>query len=109
MHFTSLAVNGLPSCQVTPWRSLKMSERLSLLHSQLVANSGVMVAHTVLRLVLVVDDQIVEERHGRDVDRKCRLLVDREAGRRLAVIDLQDAAMLGFGGLCNRERRQRLM
>ena len=37
---TSSAVNGLPSCQRTPWRSLKASLRPSSLHAQLVARSG---------------------------------------------------------------------
>src|SRR2546421_8464621 len=40
VHFTSLAVNGLPSCHFTPWRSGKVSSVPSSLHDQLVARSG---------------------------------------------------------------------
>src|SRR5437870_550952 len=36
----SLAVNGLPSCQLTPWRSGKVSSVPSSLHDQPVARSG---------------------------------------------------------------------
>src|ERR1051325_1636826 len=43
VHFTSLAVNGLPSCHLTPSRSLKVSCVLSAFHVQLVASSGTMV------------------------------------------------------------------
>src|ERR1041384_1779167 len=35
VHFTSLAVNGLPSCHFTPWRSLKVSSVRSSFHDQL--------------------------------------------------------------------------
>src|SRR5229473_597332 len=44
VHLTSLAVNGWPSCHLTPWRSLKVSASLSSLHDQLVARSGTMVS-----------------------------------------------------------------
>ena len=40
MHLTSAAVNGLPSCHLTPWRNLKVSSVPSSLHDQLVAKSG---------------------------------------------------------------------
>src|SRR6266567_4239159 len=40
VHFTSLAVNGLPSCHLTPWRSGKRSSVPSSLHDQPVARSG---------------------------------------------------------------------
>jgi hypothetical protein len=40
VHFTSLAVNGLPSCHLTPWRSGKISWVPSSLHDQPVARSG---------------------------------------------------------------------
>src|SRR5215468_5738553 len=42
VHCTSFAVNGLPSCHLTPWRSLKMSLVLSALHDQPSARSGTM-------------------------------------------------------------------
>src|SRR3954464_9694261 len=40
VHLTSADVNGLPSCHLTPWRSLKVSFLLSLLHAQPSARSG---------------------------------------------------------------------
>src|SRR5258708_21692610 len=40
VHLTSLAVNGLPSCHLTPWRSGKVSSVPSSLHDQLTAKSG---------------------------------------------------------------------
>src|SRR5947209_16987864 len=40
VHLTSAAVNGLPSCHLTPWRSLNVSSVPSSLHDQLVARSG---------------------------------------------------------------------
>src|SRR5206468_2692313 len=40
VHLTSLAVNGLPSCHVMPWRSGKVSSVPSSLHDQLTAKSG---------------------------------------------------------------------
>src|SRR5215510_9825225 len=40
VHLTSLAVNGLPSCHLMPWRSGKVSSVPSSLHDQLTARSG---------------------------------------------------------------------
>src|SRR6266403_6262655 len=40
VHLTSLAVNGLPSCHLTPERNLKVSSVPSSFHAQLVARSG---------------------------------------------------------------------
>src|SRR4029077_17081996 len=40
VHFTSLEVNGLPSCPLTPWRNLKVSAVLSSSHDHSVARSG---------------------------------------------------------------------
>src|SRR6266436_10225091 len=40
VHFTSLAVKGLPSCQVTPSCSGKISSVPSSFHDQPVAKSG---------------------------------------------------------------------
>src|SRR6266851_9620021 len=40
VHLTSFAVNGLPSCHLTPWRSGKRSSVPSSLHDQPVARSG---------------------------------------------------------------------
>src|SRR6202023_580859 len=44
VHLTSAAVNGLPSCHLTPWRSGKVSSVPSSLHDQLVARSGTTVS-----------------------------------------------------------------
>src|SRR5690349_21693294 len=40
VHLTSLAVKGLPSCHLTPWRSGKVSSLPSSLQDQPVARSG---------------------------------------------------------------------
>jgi len=40
VHLTSCAVNGLPSCHLTPCRSGKVSAGPSSFHDQLVARSG---------------------------------------------------------------------
>src|SRR5207302_5411560 len=40
VHLTSLAVNGLPSCHLTPWRNLKVSAVLSSSHDHSLARSG---------------------------------------------------------------------
>src|SRR5689334_9254308 len=40
VHSTSRAVNGLPSCHLTPWRSGKVNSVPSSFHDQLVAKSG---------------------------------------------------------------------
>ena len=44
VHCTSFAVNGLPSCHFTPWRSLKVSFVLLSSHDQLSARSGTIVS-----------------------------------------------------------------
>src|SRR5216684_4130728 len=44
VHCTSFAVNGLPSCQLTPCRSLKVSLVLVESHAQLSARSGITVS-----------------------------------------------------------------
>src|SRR6266850_1809142 len=41
VHLTSLAVKGLPSCHLTPWRSGNVSSVPSSFHDQLVARSGI--------------------------------------------------------------------
>src|SRR6266576_1435347 len=63
----------------------------------------------VLRNVLLVDDQVVEDGHEGNVDRIGRLLMDRGAGRTVPVIDPQDAALLLLAGLRktgNHQQRQ---
>jgi hypothetical protein len=40
VHLTSAAVNGRPSCHLTPWRSLKVSAVPSSFQAQLSASSG---------------------------------------------------------------------
>ena len=44
VHCTSLAVNALPSCHFTPWRSLNVSLVLESSQAQLSARSGTMVS-----------------------------------------------------------------
>jgi hypothetical protein len=51
VHCTSLAVNGLPSCHLTPWRSLKVSLVLLASQAQLSARSGTMVSTELVGLV----------------------------------------------------------
>src|SRR5712675_308414 len=53
----------------------------------------------VLRHVLLVNDEVVEDRHEGNVDRIGRLLMDGGAGRAVPVIDPQDAALLLLAGL----------
>ena len=55
--------------------------------------------HAVLRLMLVVDDEVVEHTHRRSVHRKRRLFEDRHARRCFAMIKFENAAVLRFGGL----------
>src|SRR5438309_3341645 len=40
VHTTSFAVNGLPSCHLTPWRSRKVRWVLSSSHDHSLARSG---------------------------------------------------------------------
>src|SRR4029077_7366522 len=40
VHLTSWAVNGLPSCHLTPWRKGKVNSVPSSFEDQLVASSG---------------------------------------------------------------------
>ena len=56
----------------------------------------------ILRLVLIVDDEIVEKPHERNVRREGRFLVDRGARRTVAMVDFQDAAVFRILGM---ERR----
>src|SRR5215831_10413553 len=44
VHLTSAAVKGLPSCQLTPCRSSKVSAVISEFHDHLVAKSGSIVS-----------------------------------------------------------------
>src|ERR1700719_709266 len=44
VHLTSLAVNGLPSCHLTPWRNLKVSTVPSSFHDHSLARSGTIVS-----------------------------------------------------------------
>ncbi len=97
VHFTSLAVNGWPSCHLTPCaqleRELQCCPRSRPSSSPAPARwcsccSAACAGRTSTRLLNIA--------HRRDVDREGRLLVDREAGRCLAVIDLQDPAMFRF-------------
>jgi hypothetical protein len=44
VHCTSFAVNGLPSCHLTPWRSLSVSFVRVSSQAQLSASSGAIVS-----------------------------------------------------------------
>src|SRR4029077_16341704 len=44
VHLTSLAVNGLPSCHLTPWRNLKVSVTPCSLPDHSAARSGTIVS-----------------------------------------------------------------
>ena len=57
----------------------------------------------VLRDVLVVDDEVVEHRHERDIDRVGRAFMDRSAARTVSMIDPQDAALFRLGRACDRQ------
>ena len=81
VHLTSLAVNGLPSCHLTPWRNGKVSSVPSSLHDQPVARSGTIELQAVLLDVLIEHDEIVEHAHHRPLGVDGRLLVDRHARR----------------------------
>ena len=94
MHLTSSAVNGLPSCHLTPSRNLKVSSVPSSLHAQLGGELGDDRLHAVLRNVLIEDHEIVEDPHHRHDDADRPLLVDRHAGRAVAMIDPQCPALL---------------
>ena len=62
----------------------------------------------VLGDVLVVDDEVVEDPHHRDLGRIGPLLMDRHAGGAVAVVDAQDAArFLGRCGLWKHEQDQK--
>src|SRR6202022_1233828 len=62
--------------------------------------------HAVLRHVLLVDDEIVEDGHEGNVGRIGRLLVDRGAARGVTMIHSQDTALLRLGRGCNTGKRQ---
>ena len=65
VHLTSFAVNGLPSCHLTPWRSGNVSSVPSSSHDQLGGEIGHDRLQAVLRHVLLVHDEIVEDAHHR--------------------------------------------
>src|SRR5262249_22415260 len=73
-------------------------------HAPAVRQVGNDRAHRILRLVLIVYDKVVVEAHRGGVYREGRLLMDRERGRRLAMIDSQDSAMLGVAGFGKNKR-----
>src|SRR3954449_5234657 len=50
VHLTSLAVNGLPSCHLTPSRNLKLSLVYSSFHAHSLARSGTIVLRPVCGL-----------------------------------------------------------
>jgi hypothetical protein len=63
---------------------------------------GTDVVQAVLGDVLVVDDEVVEDRHEGNVERIGRAFVDRSTAGAVAVIHLQDTARLRLvGRLCD--------
>ena len=94
VHFTSAAVNGLPSCHFTPWRSLKVSLVLSAFHDQLSARSGTIVSGLLTFSLGSNTTRLLNTAMNGWFDRDRRLLVDRGAGRVVAMGDLQRAALL---------------
>ena len=93
VHLTSAAVNGLPSCHLTPRRSGKVSSVPSSFHAQPVVEIGDDRAHAVLRHVLVEHDQIVEHARHWPVDGLRRFLEHRHARRAVEVPQPQDTAV----------------
>ena len=113
VHCTSLAVNGLPSCHFTPWRSLKVSFVLVVVPRPARRQVGHDRVDALVRLRWIEHHEVVEDRHERAVDRHRRLLEDRGARRVVAVIDAQRAALLlrgggaGGAGQCKQRERRR--
>src|ERR1700724_2724355 len=92
VHLTSLAVNGLPSCHLTPWRNLKVSTVPSSFHDHSLARSGTIVSSRFCGDVLVEHHEVVEHRHHRAFRDDRRFLEDRHARRAVAMGYLEDAA-----------------
>ena len=106
VHCTSLAVNGLPSCHLTPWRSLKVSLVRLASHAQLSARSGTMVSMLLRGLRLIEQHEVVEDRHEGRHRRNRHLLMDRCARRVRADEEAQRAAgFLRRGGAAGQHRR----
>ena len=103
-------VGGGERLAVVPFDALAQFERQRLL----VAAPGPALRQirddriqAVLRDILLVDDEIVEHRHERHVDRVGCSLMDRGAAGAVAVINPENAAVLRFGRERNRRGRQR--
>src|SRR5271154_6365952 len=94
VHWTSLAVKDLPSCQVTPCRKRSVSSVASSFHDQPVAKSGTNRLQAVLWHMLIVHDKIVEDAHHWPFGEDRRFLVDRHACRAVGRIHFQDVAGL---------------
>ena len=105
VHLTSRSVNGLPSCHLTPRRSLKVRlvpARVPRPFAREVGNDRL---HPALRHALVVHDEVVEDPHHRPLARDRRFFVDRHGGGTVEEEDFQDAA--GFLGVRRADRRRR--
>src|SRR6516165_11824767 len=80
VHLTSLAVNGLPSCHLTPWRSVKLSSFPSSLHDQR-RELRHDCLQAVLRHVLVVERRLLNTPIiGIEVDNVASSRIDMLAG-----------------------------
>ena len=94
VHLTSLAVNGLPSCHLTPWRNLNERRVCRLVPRPLGGEIGHDRVQAALRHLLVVHHEIVEYAHRRPLAGDRRLLVDRHAGGAVEEVDLENPALL---------------
>jgi hypothetical protein len=80
VHFTSAAVNGLPSCHLTPCRSgnVNSAHPRSSSASREFRNDRL---GGVLRLVLSEDNEVIKDAHHRSIDRGHGFFEQRHAGR----------------------------
>ena len=62
VHLTSAAVNGLPSCHLTPWRSGRSAAVPSSSHDQSLARSGTIEARLFCATCWSNSDEVVEHR-----------------------------------------------
>jgi len=94
VHWTSLALKGLPSCHFTPSCRRNVSSVLSSFHDQPAARSGTIDCKTGLRYILLVYDEVIEDTHHRaSAASVASSWIDMLAGP-VPVVDLEDSALL---------------
>src|SRR6516164_1712588 len=93
VHLISAAVKGLPSCHLTPCRSLKVS-LVVLVPRPALGQFRLDELGPILLLVLLEQHEVVEDAHHRRDRRDRRLLVDRHARRAVTVKEFEDPAGL---------------